>query len=125
MTEYPDYLDEVLERFKDGWPKIISCDSGWFPLIQRLHQKIVLIDPDYEIVQVKEKFGGLRFYYTTSNSDFSQAIDKEIRNAERISILTCEITGKPGELMKRYGQLKTLHHSYASKGWVPLKSASE
>jgi len=125
MVEYPKYLDDVLARFKDGWMKTISCDSGWFPLIQRLHEKIVLIDGNYEVLQIKEKFGGLRFYYVPSNPEFAPEIDKEVLNSERISFLTCEVTGKPGQPMKRHGQIKTLHHSFIDKGWKPLGSTTE
>ena len=43
--------------------------AGWWPLTEALHEKLKAIDPDYKIVQVKEKFGGLRFYYETSQED--------------------------------------------------------
>ncbi len=125
MAEYPEFLDDVLSRFKSGWPRQISCDTGWYPLIERLHGKIVAIDPSYELLQVKEKFGGLRYYYMPSDPKFAPEIDEEIRKAERISFLTCEITGKPGEPMKRHGQIKTLHRSFVSKGWKPLGDTSE
>lgn len=125
MSDYPDYLNDVLARFKEGWMQEISCDSGWFPVIARLHEKVVAIDDKYELLQVKEKFGGLRFYYLPSDPSFAEAIDAEVRTAERISFLTCEVTGKPGQPMKRHGQIKTLHHSFTDKGWKPLGSTTE
>ncbi len=46
----------------------------------------------FAVMQVKEKFGTLRFY--CSGTD---AIDRYIRLAERLSALTCEDCGKPGK----------------------------
>jgi hypothetical protein len=114
-------MEDILLRFHPTFPATISCDEGWFPLIERLHRDIVKVDPDYKIYQIKEKFGGLRFYYAPSNPDFSEQIDNLIRNAERISLLTCELTGKPGELMRqgKSGYFKTLHHSFCEQGWEP------
>lgn len=50
--------------------------------------------PKIEAVQVKEKFGTLRFY--TNHSD--EYIDGAIMMAEQMSSVTCETCGKPGEL---------------------------
>jgi hypothetical protein len=50
--------------------------------------------PKIEAVQVKEKFGTLRFY--TNRSD--EYIDGAISMAGQMSSVTCETCGKPGEL---------------------------
>ena len=59
-----------------------QCGDGWFELIQELCQRITNmykfegIDIDIEILQVKEKFGKLRFYYRHfEDSNTIQAID--------------------------------------------------
>jgi hypothetical protein len=44
--------------------------------------------------QVKEKFGGLRFYYN-GGDDY---IDGMVRMAESWAANTCEVCGKPGKL---------------------------
>lgn len=44
------------------------------------------------MVQVKEKFGTLRFYCGAT-----EAIDKYVRLAERLSSVTCEDCGKLGK----------------------------
>jgi len=44
------------------------------------------------VVQVKEKFGTLRFY-----CGGTEAIDKYVRLAERFSSVTCEDCGKLGK----------------------------
>lgn len=47
-------------------------------------------------VQVKEKFGGLRFYMSACNDD----VEKAIREAEGEAAITCEICGASGKLRK-------------------------
>lgn len=78
-----------------------ECLDGWLPIIQDLSGKIeplILNDEDeyrhIYAVQVKEKYGGLRFYMSVSND----AIDKLIDEAEEACAITCERCGKPGEL---------------------------
>src|SRR5277367_5538928 len=46
----------------------------------------------FAVMQVKEKFGTLRFYCSSA-----AAIDKYIRLAERLSSITCEDCGKSGK----------------------------
>ena len=44
---------------------MFSCPPEWEELIIRLDKDIAEIDPDYEVLQVKAKFGGLRYYIKT------------------------------------------------------------
>jgi len=113
-------ISKVLERFVGGFPPVIDCGEGWYPLIVRLDRDISSIDPLYTIYQIKQKFGSLRFYCNPSNPYLLQEIHKIVANTERISLLTCEETGKPGELMKKDGIYKTLHSSYKDLGWIPV-----
>lgn len=39
---------------------------GWQPLVDSIHMELVQIDPDYKVEQIKEKFGGLRYYFMPS-----------------------------------------------------------
>ena len=55
------------------------------------------------IVQIKEKFAGLRFYVSGSND----RIHSLIEFAERMSRCTCEKCGAPGELDDGTGWMKT------------------
>lgn len=41
--------------------------DGWMPIVLEAHEKFLALDPDYEINQIKEKFGGLRYYVSQSN----------------------------------------------------------
>ena len=66
--------------------------------------KITALDPKgfVRAQQVKEKFGGLRFYYRINIDDADQAealykkIHKLVEEAEAKSYETCEKCGKPG-----------------------------
>ena len=35
----------------------------WYPAISMCHENISRVVPNYNIVQIKDKFGGLRYYY--------------------------------------------------------------
>ena len=66
--------------------------DGWYKIIEELSEKL---EP-FGIVaaQVKEKFGGLRFYIQAGNDEAFKAIQE----AEDKSYETCEVCGKPGKL---------------------------
>ena len=37
----------------------IECESGWFPIIKELDEKLSIVDPDYSVQQIKEKSAAL------------------------------------------------------------------
>lgn len=86
----------------------LECSDGWFDLIWDLCDSIKKtieskgID-NFEVIQVKEKFGGLRFYCDNSTEE----IDQLIRAAENKSYVTCEVCGQPGKF-RTGGWVKTL-----------------
>lgn len=97
----------------------IQCDSGWDDLISDLDKELSGIDPNYVIHQVKEKFGGLRFYFAT-NTDKRAEMNEVVKRYEELSQQTCEISGKPGVLMSRDGLYKTLSPEFVSEGFAPV-----
>lgn len=89
----------------------IECSAGWGVLLDKLCTDIESeldkdeqIKKEFRIAQIKEKFGGLRFY-TYSVSD---KIDKLIDDAEERSFTVCETCGEKGELLKIRGWMLTL-----------------
>lgn len=54
----------------------IGYFNEWIDLLIELHEKLVELDPDYTIFQVKNKFGGLRFYFTPSENCSNANADK-------------------------------------------------
>lgn len=85
-------------------------DDGWFELLKELSDKIVATGIAVKVIQVKEKFGTLRYYvdYTqgTSSDDYHK-IESLIRETEIKSGETCEFCGKPGQ-ERSDGWIKTL-----------------
>jgi len=82
----------------------------------------------FEIGQIKEKFGGLRFYYSYEGDRVDEISDL-IHDAEERSFKICEVTGEDGELCikgKGYGWLKTLSDGEAGRqGYETLKEETE
>jgi hypothetical protein len=97
FSEILDRWDtEVDEKFRS-----IDCCYGWKDLIKRCHQDLVSIDPDYKVVQIKEKFGMLRYYFTPSVEQDKKRMDKISFSHERESVHICEACGAPGILQRR------------------------
>jgi hypothetical protein len=65
----------------------------------------------FEILQVKEKFGELRIHVNHAND----AIRKRIEVAKEEAYRTCEVCGQPGRL-REDGRIKTLCDEHASSG---------
>src|SRR5208283_3534018 len=86
-------------------------DDGWFDIIWRLCEDLEPLVAEveketgrkFEVLQVKEKFGGLRFYVNHAND----AIRERIGIAAKESFRTCEVCGQPGKL-REVGLIKTL-----------------
>jgi hypothetical protein len=98
-----DNLDKFVEYLKEVYPEMygdpycgIYIDKGWFSLVDELSRIIYHRAGDEfpRVVQIKEKFGGLRFYADNTNSYADGAIDL----AERMSYHICEVCGNRGEL---------------------------
>ena len=114
--------------FPDGADGIVSCGDGWFHIIaclcnnimNHLHraapalflpwEKVTL--PRIEVVQVKEKFGTLRFY---TGGYCDDTIYRLISEMEDISAKTCELTGAEGTLHSKGGWLRTLCDAKAAE----------
>ena len=78
----------------DGWFDIIwDLSSKLEPLIQKFIDENQDTELYPKAFQVKEKFGGLRFYMTCGMDEISDLISE----AEALSLKTCEECGKPGE----------------------------
>lgn len=88
-------MDFEIERHNVG--------EGWWDLLDRLHADLVVTDPDHKVIQIKEKFGGLRYY----TDDLSREGQELVTKAETASYTICERCGKPG-IPRPGGWTKTL-----------------
>jgi hypothetical protein len=114
MNELQLQVEKLKEKFLPEYYKSIDVNEGWYQLIVDCDKELTAIDPHYQIVQIKEKFGGLRYYFHPSQSDTSEAMRKVVEKYEAIALVTCEATGGLGVLMKGVGGwLKTLNPEYA------------
>ena len=103
-----ELADKLIKRFPTWFtyaPDTLTalgfaCGDGWFEILWRL---CVDLEPlvaeleketgeQFEVVQVREKLGMLRFYV----SHHSDAINERIVEAQKESFRTCEICGRPG-----------------------------
>lgn len=108
-------LDEALWK---KYPKIfkyktgIECSDGWFDLIDKLCfdiQEYTDCDPEMHpqvrAIQIKEKFGGLRFYVESAANYQHNLIEK----AENESYKICELCGSKDKVgQTRGGWITTL-----------------
>ena len=95
-------LDEVLHKHGFDPLKIrcgAGCGDGWVPLIDDLISDLKDAGWVFEIDQIKEKFGGLRFYIGEARNATSpdHLIHDRIHAAEAQSMKTCEVCGEPGQ----------------------------
>jgi hypothetical protein len=107
LTEYLisiDGLTNVFSGNKVTDSNFFEVSLGWNLLIKNLIQDLIILGWDKEVIQVKEKFGGLRFYINEGTSEIHQRIAK----AELESMKICEVTGKPGKLRNDIGWYRTL-----------------
>ncbi len=121
-----EQYDEFEKRLKEKHPVMFSepyggicVDEGWWPIIESLCGQIDHYVkwkndqkekynrgegcPEVIVTQIKEKFGGLRFYYSGGDD----TIDGMVRMAESWADHTCETCGKPGK-SRSGGWIKTL-----------------
>lgn len=88
-----------------------SCGDGWLPIIEHLVDDLLALGWNGEVHQVKEKFGGLRFYIGGT----STKIRDRVHQAEEESFQICEDCGTTEgvtrdllDKSKEYGWIKTM-----------------
>lgn len=98
---------------------IRGIGPGWWRLILDCHKELMRICPDYEINQVKQKLGGLKYYINSpfKCKDQQLSMQEIIDRYERRSRFVCEDTGHPGVLMEQTGSAATLNPRTAGPEW--------
>lgn len=111
--------DELVIKY----PKILGeaghldVGDGWLPLIDRLcgwlqfntdHNSHIPAYGQVKAMQVKEKFGGLRFYARNASPEQHAVISF----VETLSYHTCEVCGAPGK-RREGGWIRTLCDEHA------------
>ncbi len=108
MNDEKDQNQEALDEQHDCFAR----GDGWGQLIAELEANLTALSPNYKISQVKEKFGGLRYYANPGDVDeqTSKRFYNLVHEAEAKSYEICECCGQPGRLARRgeRGWYKTL-----------------
>lgn len=99
MDNYLQSIGGLKNNFRLESKPIVDSDyfavrEGWFQLIKDLISDLIELGWNKEICQVKEKFGGLRFYINSGSDEIFDRIHK----AEKESCAICEVTGTPGKV---------------------------
>ena len=118
-----DRYEAFAKRMEEKYPKMFSqpyggfaVGEGWWPIIESLCANIQShtdwwnknrearpVVEQVVVEQIKEKFGGLRFYYTGGDDQISGMV----RMAEAWADRSCEECGAPGTTGGK-GWIKTL-----------------
>ena len=107
MSSVEENLNKIRSRMLDDR---YLPGPGWNEIIIRCNRKLEMLDPDYKILQIKEKFGTLRYYYQSDVKTVAvkEAMDRYVRQAELESAKTCELCGEEGYISNRkMGWMKT------------------
>jgi hypothetical protein len=128
-------MDKALEqKLAERWPTWFNTegdirltlmpwgfthDDGWFDTVWRLCEDLEPLVAEFErtagcqfeVLQAKEKFGGLRIHVNHGNAAIRQRIETAIQE----SFHTCEVCGQPGRL-REDGRIKTLCDQHAASG---------
>ena len=87
-----DYKTTVLDDVPQGWEDLILCMAEDIkPLLKESNQLF-----DFFAIEVKEKFGGLRFYH---NCKCPEEVDEIINDYSILSENVCVRCGKPDALI--------------------------
>jgi hypothetical protein len=112
MNEDQEFIEyeKFSERMEKSYPKMyagkyggFAVGKGWYPIIERLSKNIQQhlewknreseVVPQVVVEQIKEKFGGLRFYYQGGDDNVAGMV----RMAEAWADTACEECGGIGK----------------------------
>ena len=94
----------------DTNPFMFGVGEGWFELLKNLIDELISLGWNRDMIQSKEKFGGLNFYIKEPTPEMSEVII----TYERLSYEICEVCGEEGERRNR-GWIKTLCVKHAAE----------
>jgi hypothetical protein len=120
MTDELKDYETFAKRMEETYPKMFAgkyggfaVGKGWYPILETLCANIQShIDwrvkqgqdiAQVEVSQIKEKFGGLRFYYSGGDDEISGMV----RMAEAWADIACEECGAAGK-RRSGGWIRTL-----------------
>lgn len=87
-------LDELKAKYPTWFQRPFygfQCEDGWYKLVQKLLEELEVMgmDENFRVLQVKEKFGGLRFYTQGASQEAAQRIEEVCQDSYSV----CERCG--------------------------------
>jgi hypothetical protein len=117
VERYPSWFNTGGDIRHTAMARGFEHGDGWFDILWRLCEDLEPLVTEFErtsgckfeVLQVKEKFGGLRFYV---NCRKEEGICQRIGASAQESFHTCEVCGQPGKLREERC-IKTLCEEHA------------
>jgi hypothetical protein len=133
MSDEFDRYDAFTKQMEARFPKMFAepyggfaVGPGWWPIIESLCSQIqhhidwknkqLEVVAQVTVNQIKEKFGGLRFYYSGGDD----AIDGMVRMAESWAAHSCEECGAAGK-SRGGGWIRTLCDTHEAERQQRMK----
>jgi len=101
MCKVQDWFGHIVPKEKERFYTYDQVGKGWHPLLDKI---FAFLPEDVVVLQVKEKFGGLRFYISGGTDEIWDKIDE----VEAESYKICEVCGEPGVCESLGGWAQTL-----------------
>lgn len=102
---------ELSDKLFKKYPKLLNrdilmfgteCWNGWYDLLDKLCSDLQSININNTkqiiVTQIKEKFGGLRFYINSVDNNIRYITHRLINRAEEESYKICEICGSEKDI---------------------------
>lgn len=102
----PDLMKALAPHWRRPAADVAWVGEGWRHLVEECHRKVSARFPDYELLNIKQKYGVLAFLAsprpwsrgTSTWTDEALELEQIIREYTRRSESTCEYCGAAGEL---------------------------
>lgn len=126
IARYPDLFRRTVrgQEITTGYPRV---DDGWREIVEKALERMAAAvqgQPrgSLQVVQIKEKLGGLRLYYNAGRLDPAAVakVEEAVDLAEARADCTCEVCGRAGRLFNNDGSLATRCEMHGRGKPVPL-----
>lgn len=112
VAKFPELLGgRISIDVPDGWERIVT------DLCSKIEDHVKSGGEPVRVLQIKEKFAGLRFYYGGGDERVAELIS----DAEDLAEKTCQISGEPGRYRTLGGLMITLSDSEFEKANEKVK----
>ena len=109
MNQFLESIGGLENGFYTDRPPIMDANffdisEGWYPLVKELIEDLVTLGWDKEVCQVKEKFGGLRFYINGGSDEiYKKILDGSLSFHNWLWLWLGDCASRCGSLAKPFG----------------------